>query len=208
MKVVTKKISELHMAEKNVRKHPQKQLDEMKRSFSMFGQYRPLIVSSDGEVLVGNGLFEAMAQDGKETVECIVLPEDTTENQKKKLMMSDNKIFELGADAVANIDEILSSLDGDFDIPGFDERVLTQLYEEVEEEVKSISTTSVSVLGVIPESKIESIKKAEESRKKNPPADDASKYEVKEDVVKEQEEHEGESYITCPHCGVKIYGYN
>lgn len=206
MNIVTKKISELHMTEKNVRKHPQKQLDEMKRSFNMFGQYRPLIVSSDGEVLVGNGFFEAMVQDGKETVECIVLPEDTTENQKKKLMMADNKIFDLGADAVANIDEILSSLDGDFDIPGFDEGVLTQLYEEVEEEVKNISTTSVS--GIIPESKIESIKKAEESREKNPPADDVSKYEVKEDVVKEQEEHEGEPYITCPHCGVKIYGYN
>lgn len=206
MDIVVKKISELHAAEKNVRKHPQKQLDEMNRSFEMFGQYRPLVVASDGEVLVGNGFFEAMLQSGKETVECIVLPESTTENQKKKLMMADNKIFDLGADAVTNIDDILSSMGGDFDIPGFDEGVLTQLYAEVEEEVKSISTTSVS--GIIPESKIESIKKVEESREKNPPADDSSKYEVKEDVVREQEEHEGEPYITCPHCGVKIYGYN
>lgn len=205
MNIVTKKISELHMAEKNVRKHPQKQLDEMKRSFNMFGQYRPLVVSSDGEVLVGNGFFEAMVQDGKETVECIVLPKNTTDEQKKKLMLADNKIFDLGADAMSNIDELLQGID-DFNIPGYDEEILKQLYSDVEEEVKSIETTSVA--GIIPKERVESIKKVEEQRTENPPADNSEKYEVKEAVVKMQDEHEGEPYITCPHCGVKIYGYN
>ena len=206
MNVVRKKISELHVTEKNVRKHPQKQLDEMKRSFDMFGQYRPLVVSSDGEVLVGNGFLEAMIQAGKETVECYVLPEDTTENQKKKLMMADNKIFDLGADAVGHIDEILASLNGDFNIPGFDESVLEQLYNEVQDEVKAISETSVS--GILPESKVAEIKKVEEQREAKPPIDDSKKYEVKQSVVDEQKEHEGEPYIVCPHCGVKIYGHN
>lgn len=205
MEVVVKKISELHSAEKNVRKHPQKQLDEMKRSFDMFGQYRPLVVTSDGEILVGNGFFEAMVQAGKDSIECIVLPANTTEEQKKKLMLADNKIFDLGADAMANIDELLQSIE-DFNIPGYDEEVLKQLYSDVEEEVKSIETTSVA--GIIPQERIESIKKVEESRTENPPVDNAEKYEVKEDVVKMQDEHEGEPYITCPHCGVKIYGYN
>lgn len=205
MEVVVKKISELHSAEKNVRKHPQKQLDEMKRSFDMFGQYRPLVVTSDGEILVGNGFFEAMVQAGKDSIECIVLPDNTTDEQKKKLMLADNKIFDLGADAMANIDELLQSIE-DFNIPGYDEEVLKQLYSDVEEEVKSIETTSVA--GIIPQERIESIKKVEESRTENPPVDNAEKYEVKEDVVKMQDEHEGEPYITCPHCGVKIYGYN
>lgn len=205
MKVVIKKISELHAAEKNVRRHPQKQLDEMKRSFDMFGQYRPLVVTSDGEVLVGNGFFEAMQQAGKETVECIVLPSDVSETYKRKLMLADNKIFDLGADSMSTIDELLQSIE-DFDIPGYDEDVLNQLYSEVEEEVSSIDSTAVA--GVIPPEKVESIKKEEEKRIENPPVDDKSKYEVKQEVVETQEEHAGEPYITCPHCGVKIYGYN
>ena len=205
MKVEVKKISELHVAEKNVRKHPQKQLDEMKRSFDMFGQYRPLVVTSDGEVLVGNGFFEAMQQAGNETVECIVLPDNVSETYKRKLMLADNKIFDLGADSMGTIDELLQSIE-DFDIPGYDEAVLSQLYSEVEEEVSSIESTSVA--GVIPAEKVEEIKKEEAKRVENPPADNKEKYEVKQEVVERQEEHEGEPYITCPHCGVKIYGYN
>lgn len=205
MEVVEKKISELHIAEKNVRKHPQKQLDEMKRSFDMFGQYRPLIVTNDGEVLVGNGFFEAMKQAGKETVECIVLPKETTYEQKRKLMLSDNKIFDLGADSLSNIDELLASL-GDFDIPGYDESVLEQLYAEVEEDVKTIE--DVSVPAGVPKEAAERIQKNSEERRKNEPVDDMQKYEVKSEVIRSRKEHEGEPYITCPHCGVKIYGYN
>lgn len=66
MKVVEKNIKELRPAEKNVRLHSQKQIDEMKRSVDMFGQYRPLVVASDGEILVGNGLYETYVQMGKE----------------------------------------------------------------------------------------------------------------------------------------------
>lgn len=206
MDIVKKKISDLRVVEKNVRRHPQRQLDEMKRSFSMFGQYRPLVVTSDGVVLVGNGFFEAMKQeDESREVDCIVLPSNVSESYKKKLMLADNKIFDLGADAMSNIDEILQSID-DFNIPGYDEEVLSQLYAEVEEEVKSIESTSVA--GIIPSERIDNIKKVEEQRKENPPSDNADKYEVKQEVIKMQDEHEGEPYITCPHCGVKIYGYN
>lgn len=205
MNVVIKKISELRVAEKNVRKHPQKQLDELKRSFNMFGQYRPLVVSHDGEVLVGNGFFEAMKQAGNEEVECIVLPSDVSEDYKKKLMLADNKIFDLGADAMANVDSILASLE-DFDIPGFDEQVLSQIYTEIEDDVKGIEETAVA--GIIPKERVEQIQKVADSRTENPPVDDKSKYEVKAEVTEMQDEHEGEPYITCPHCGVKIYGYN
>lgn len=205
MEITIKKVSDLRCVEKNVRKHPQKQLDELKRSFKMFGQYRPLVVTSDGEVLVGNGFYEAMVQDGVEEVECIVLPSDVSDDYKKKLMLADNKIFDLGADAMANVDEILSSLEN-FDIPGFDESVLSQLYNQVEEEVKAIEDTSVA--GVIPPERVEKINSVAEERKENPPADNKEKYEVKPEVVSMQDEHEGEPYITCPHCGVKIYGYN
>ena len=167
MNVVVKQISEVHPAEKNVRLHPQKQIDEIKRSVEMFGQYRPLIVTADGEILVGNGLYETYLQMGKETIECIVLPDDTTDKQKKKLMLADNKIFSLGKDFLSNIDELLGEFE-DFDIPGFDEEILNNLYDE-------------------------------------------KKYDLQPAVLENHEngsEEENRNYVTCPHCGVKIYGYN
>lgn len=206
MDTVKKKLSDLRPVEKNVRKHPQRQLDEMKRSFAMFGQYRPLVVTADGEVLVGNGFFEAMKQeDESREVDCIVLPSDVSENYKKKLMLADNKIFDLGTDAMNNIDDILKEL-GDFDIPGFDESVLSQIYAEVEEDVKSIEGTAVD--GTIPQERVEKIQAVAQAREDNPPADNSEKYEVKQEVIDMKDEHEGEPYITCPHCGVKIYGYS
>jgi hypothetical protein len=197
-------VADLHLAVKNVRKHPAKQIVEMKRSYDVFGQYRPIIVASDGECLVGNGFLEMAMQYGLEQVEGIVLPEGTSEAYKKKLMLADNKIFDLGTDAMANVDEILSEME-DFDIPGFDANVLEQLYRETEEQVSQISETAVS--GIVPPARVEQIQRVSEARQEYAPKDDEAKYEVKPEVVQMQEEHAGEPYITCPHCGVKIYGY-
>lgn len=207
MKVIEKKISELRPADKNVRLHPQKQIDEMKRSVEMFGQYRPLVVTSDGEILVGNGLYETFVQMGKETIECLVLPDNTTDDQKKKIMLADNKIFSLGKDFLANIDEILGGMN-EFDIPGFDDDVLKGLYEEISEEVRAEDVMPKG-FGIIPEERINQIKEEERKREEKEPVDDESKYALSEQVLENHENNDQTgNYITCPHCGVKIYGYN
>lgn len=99
MDIVKKNTADLYLSPQNVRSHPSKQIAEMKRSYDMFGQYRPLIVASDGECLVGNGFLEMAITNGITEVECIVLPEDATEAHKRKIMLADNKIFDLGTDA-------------------------------------------------------------------------------------------------------------
>lgn len=208
MNVVSKKVSELHLAEKNVRLHPQKQIDEMKRSVEMFGQYRPLIVTCDGEILIGNGLYEAFVQLGKDSIECIVLPSDISEKQKKKLMLADNKIFSLGKDDLSNIDELLSEFD-EFDIPGFNEDVLNSLYNEINEDIEQVDKEIPSAFGVVPHERIQEIKKTEQERTENPQTDSNGKYELQSSVLENHEKaEESQNYITCPHCGVKIYGYN
>lgn len=207
MKIVEKNINDLRPAEKNVRLHPQKQIDEMKRSVEMFGQYRPLVVTSDGEILVGNGLYETFLQMGKDKIECLVLPENTTDEQKKKIMLADNKIFSLGKDFLANIDEILGGMT-EFDIPGFDDDVLKGLYEEINDEVK-VEDVMPKGFGIIPEERINQIKEVERQRAEKEPEDDESKYQLSQEVLENHAEHDQSgNYITCPHCGVKIYGYN
>ena len=91
MKITVKKLSELHKPAHNIRRHSEKQLTEYIRSIEMFGQVKPLVVAEDGEIIAGNGLYEALLRMGRETCDCYVMV-GLTDVQKKKLMMADNKV--------------------------------------------------------------------------------------------------------------------
>ena len=94
MNIVTKKLSELIVPEKNVRIHTEKQLQEYEKSVRMFGQIRPIVIDENNTILAGRGLYDTLKRMGRETAECYQYM-DLTENQKKKLMIADNKIFAL-----------------------------------------------------------------------------------------------------------------
>lgn len=126
MKVVAKRLDELHEAKKNIRKHTDKQLVEYVRSLEMFGQIKPIVVDEHGEIIAGNGLYKALLQMGKETCDCYVLS-GLTDKQKKKLMLADNKVYELGITDISAFEEIVLELEGDIDIPGWDSELLTML---------------------------------------------------------------------------------
>lgn len=90
MKVISKPLSELRMIEKNIRRHPEKQIKEYVRSLKMFGQVKPVVIDETGQILAGNGLFEALQSMGAETCQCYVM-EGLSPAQKKKLMLADNR---------------------------------------------------------------------------------------------------------------------
>lgn len=117
MKITVKKLSELHKPAHNIRRHSEKQLTEYIRSIEMFGQVKPLVVAEDGEIIAGNGLYEALLRMGRENCDCYVMV-GLTDVQKKKLMMADNKVYELGFTDVDAIEELVKELDGDVDVPG------------------------------------------------------------------------------------------
>ena len=123
MKITVKKLSELHKPAHNIRRHSEKQLTEYIRSIEMFGQVKPLVVAEDGEIIAGNGLYEALLRMGRETCDCYVMV-GLTDIQKKKLMMADNKVYELGFTDVDAIEELVKELDGDVDVPGWDADLL------------------------------------------------------------------------------------
>ena len=128
MQIITKKVSELKHTKKNVRLHDDKQIKEYIRSVEMFGQIRPLVIDENNVVICGNGLLQAFQQMGKETAECYIVS-NLTEKQKKKLMLADNKIYELGTTDAQTLDDVLRDLAGDIDIPGYDPELLKSLAE-------------------------------------------------------------------------------
>lgn len=147
MKIMQKKLSELHKTQINIRRHSDRQIAEYVRSLKMFGQIRPLVVTEDGEILVGNGMFDALKSMGAETCE-VYVAEGLTPAGKKKLMLADNKVYELGFTDVDVLDDIIKGLDGDFDVPGYDSDLLDMLAKnpvEAGEEVTGYGTVEPTV---------------------------------------------------------------
>jgi len=105
----------------NVRYHPEPQIKELARSLSQFGQVRALVIDEDNNILIGNGMYSAMLLLGW-TEGSAYQVEGMNEIQKKKLILSDNKTYELGKDDFNNIELYLKEIAsvGDYDIAGFD----------------------------------------------------------------------------------------
>lgn len=118
MKVIKKPLTELRRPDRNVRMHTDKQLKEFRRSVEMFGQIRPIVVDEDGVILAGNGLYETLLSLGRTEADCYVVS-GLTEAEKKKLMLADNRVFDLGVDDLAALDAFILELKDDLDIPGY-----------------------------------------------------------------------------------------
>lgn len=126
MKITKIALSDLTLNPKNVRTHSEKQINEYKRSVKKFGQTKPIVCDENHVILIGNGLYLAMKALDMKEADCFVRT-GLSEKDKLKLMMADNKVYELGVTDMSAIDEIVAALDGDFDIPGYDDDLLEML---------------------------------------------------------------------------------
>lgn len=127
-------ITSVRRLEKNPRQHSERQITEMVRSLEAFGQYRPLVVDEDGNILAGNGLHLALERAGHEEIS-VTRMVGLSEDQKTKLVLADNRIGDLSGDNYEVMEEMLRSL-GDFEVPGFDPDALRELMADVEETVE------------------------------------------------------------------------
>ena len=131
MDILKVKLADLNLASENVRMHPRRQIEEYKRSLEMFGQTKNAVIDEENTVLIGNGLVMSARELGWEEI-CVIRRIGLSDNEKLKLMVSDNKIWALGVDNLDAIDEVLRKLQSDLDIPGYDEETLRSLVGEAE----------------------------------------------------------------------------
>lgn len=216
MKVVTKKLNALKHPEKNVRIHSEQQIRELKRSLEKFGQTRAIVVDEDNTILIGNGLFEAMLSLGYQEA-TVYVKTGLSENDKKKLMIADNKTYALGIDNLETLNEFLEELQGDLDIPGYDEEILQQMVADADE-----VTEKLSEYGTLDESEIQKMKAANQKREQKTAPEDASTGNTEDSLKKpnlsneqqadgqnatetEPEITELRKFVICPNCGEKIW---
>ncbi len=205
MEVITMKLSELVKPEKNVRIHTEQQLKEFERSVTMFGQIRPIVVDENNVIMAGNGLYDTLLKMGKETAD-VYKYENLTENQKKKLMIADNKIFSLGIENLDTLNSFLEDLQGDLDIPGFDEEILKQMVAEAED-----ITEKLSEYGTLDDEEIQNIKenaarneqKIQQTREARDGIHEPAP--IQEESQTDNETADIKKFVICPKCGEKIW---
>lgn len=207
MKIIKKQLADLKRPEKNLRLHTDKQLKEFRRSIEMFGQIRPIVIDENNVMLAGNGLYEALLQMGQVEADCYVV-KGLTEQQKKKLMLADNRIFDLGVDDMVAFDAFILELKDDLDVPGFDEDMLKSLVMDTKEADELLSD-----YGLIPEKRAEEIR---DTREKYEARDEEAARTAVKHTPEEVREAAGYSapfkadevehrYILCPKCGERIW---
>lgn len=202
MNIVTRKLSDLKRPEKNIRLHPEKQMQEYIRSVKKNGQLKLIVIDEDNVIWIGNGLYEAMLACGYEEAYCL-LKDNMTEKDKKKMMMSDNRVFDLGVDDMAAFDSLLAELGDDLDVPGFDEELLKSLMADAGEVDDMMSS-----YGLIDDDKKAEISAAKETYQRQEEAFAQAPQSAPQSApsVEPQTSPEREGqFVVCPKCGEKIW---
>ena len=205
MKIEKVQLGLLKPLEENVRNNSEAQIKEMIRRLKQFGQTRTMVVDEQGNILVGNGLYMALKERGDSEADVYRIV-GLTETQKKKLVLTDNKVYSLGTDNYAVIDDFLKDITidaGDFDIAGFDEDMLKSIAADIEAGLVDDEDDFALI-----EPPVEAVEPPQEQERlqdeQTPMSEVISECER---TVSEVDEVEGEmqKFVICPHCGEKIY---
>ena len=205
MKVTRMKLSSLKAPEKNVRIHSEKQVNEFVRSLEAFGQIRPIVVDEDNVILAGNGLYAALVAKGETEADCYVM-KGLSPNEKKKLMLADNKIYSLGVDDMDVFEEFLRDLGDDLEIPGYD----LELLETITADMGDVDEM-LSGYGTITDTTKQQIATTAQRYAAQEEEHAASAEEIKPAQTAPVSPSEGQPeplpkrFIQCPKCGEKIW---
>lgn len=148
------KLADLKEFPGNPRRHSDIQVTELKRSLEKFGQYRPLVIDENNQVLAGNGMLRAMLDLGWSKGDARVMT-DASDADKKKLVLADNRISDMGSTDFDAVDELLAEI-GETDIPGWDPEIVASLIATAEE-----SLETAEQYGVLDADEAESIRSTE-----------------------------------------------
>ena len=122
IEVLEKNLSDLKENPDNPRDHSSKQVDQIASSIKEFGFVNPILIDEEDSIIAGHGRFKAAKKIKLKKVPTICL-KGLSENQKKALIIADNKIAinsSWNEDLLWNQIKQLTDIDFDISIIGFD----------------------------------------------------------------------------------------
>lgn len=122
MKIEKVKLKDIVLYDNNAKNHPQSQIEQIKKSISLFGYNDPIAIDENNMIIEGHGRYLALQELNYNEIEVIRLSH-LTELQKKAYIIAHNKInmnTEFNFNALKEeMDSILSSENIDFSEFGF-----------------------------------------------------------------------------------------
>ena len=121
--------------EKNAKKHPKKQIEQVANSIKEFGMNQPIVVDKQGVIVVGHGRYEACKSLGwsEEEILKYVKVVDLTEEQAKAYRLADNKLNESDWDMNLVVEELKGLSNEMLDLTGFDKDLIIEPDEKDDE---------------------------------------------------------------------------
>jgi ParB-like chromosome segregation protein Spo0J len=126
MQIQSLPIASLSLDPANARKHPDRNLQQIKASLQRFGQQKPIIIDSKNIVRAGNGTLEAAKSLGWETI--AVVRSDLQKTELTAYAIADNRTAELAEWDEEVLSQIL--LDEEIGEVGFNEDEIAKFTEE------------------------------------------------------------------------------
>ena len=94
LKIVYRRIDELKPDPANPRRHPKKQVRQIRNSIEVFGFVVPILIDGDGNVVAGHGRLQAAKELGMTKVPTLCL-DHLTPAQVRAFMIADNRLTEI-----------------------------------------------------------------------------------------------------------------
>ena len=138
------KIENIKPYEKNAKKHPKKQIEQVADSIKEFGFNQPIVVDKKGIIIVGHGRYEAAKLLGLRDVPVIEV--ELTEEQSKAYRLADNKLNESEWEMDLVIEELKGLSEDMLDLTGFDKDLIIEP-EDKDDEVPGVPEEPKSKLG-------------------------------------------------------------
>ncbi len=173
----------------NPNNHPQEQVKAIAKSIETYGQYYPIVVDENMNILCGHGKKLALEYKGEATGEVVILT-GLTEKQKKKLVIEDNKIQSMSYVNFSAVEKIIKEI-GDTDIIGFSTDYLEAI---IKENVRDNLGVDLGAPAAKPASEEDQVAAIPEEKR------EAQEQEA-DDIAAGMQ---GARTIICPHCGKEI----
>lgn len=173
----------------NPNNHPQEQVKAIAKSIETYGQYYPIVVDENMNILCGHGKKLALEYKGETTGEVVILT-GLTEKQKKKLVIEDNKIQSMSYVNFSAVEKIIKEI-GDTDIIGFSTDYLEAI---IKENVRDNLGVDLGAPAAKPASEEDQVAAIPEEKR------EAQEQEA-DDIAAGMQ---GARTIICPHCGKEI----
>lgn len=177
-------LSELTEFADNPNQHPIAQVEALAKSMEQYGQYYPIVVDENYMILAGHGKKLALEHLGREKADVTVI-KGLTENQKKKLVVEDNKIQSMSFINYEKVESLIKEI-GEIDIIGFPVDYLDSIVNELKVDNMGVDFDTPAV---------------------QKPVNTIPKEEVEEDTEELEDFEEGmvtARTMACPHCGGSI----